>query len=117
MGTHHTHTFGNSTSVKERFGSENSAIRAEKLEDVVCVNETATNPLFLQVHELTPGLAVAVPAEGSVPKFAFPVFAGIGGALGRSIDMAGVYCCWSTTQDTKTIVLANSGPIQIIVKA
>ena len=57
-----------------------------------------------------------VPAEGAVPKFAFPVQGGLGGSLGKAVDMSGIYCCWSSTQATKTIAAA-SGSIAIIIEA
>lgn len=55
-------------------------------------------------------------AEGAVPMFSFPVQAGLGGTLGRSVDIAAVYCCWSSTQAIKTIAAA-SGEINIVLKA
>ena len=112
---HAVHTFGDATSVKERYGSENAVVRPEKLMDVLCYNASGAE-LYLQVHEITPGTAAA-PADGSVPKFSFPVQNDQGGTLGRAADMQGIYCCWSSTALTKTIVLANSGSINIIVKA
>jgi len=111
-----THIFGDATSVAERFGSENAAIRPERLMDVTCVN-TSGALKYMQVHEIAPGAAGAVaPAEGAVPKFSFPVQAGLGGTLGQEADLKGIYCCWSSTQATKTIAGA-SGEINIIVRA
>jgi hypothetical protein len=114
------HTIGDSTSVAQRFGSENGAIRPEELLNVTCFNNTGAQgdggSLFLQVHEIAPGAAGAVvPAEGSVPKFSFPVFSKIGGMLGQRASLTGIYCCWSSTGPTKTIAAA-SGWINIIVK-
>jgi hypothetical protein len=56
-----------------------------------------------------------VPASTAVPKFSFPVQPGLGGTLGRSVDMVGIYCAWSTTQATFTATSA-SGSIAIILK-
>ena len=119
---HATHTIGDATSVKDRWGCEPStaasganALRPEKLLDVLCSNNTA-GVLYLQVFELAPAINVATPADGQEPRFSFPVQGGLGGTLGRSVDMQGIYCCWSTTSATKTLVGAASGSINIIVK-
>ena len=56
-----------------------------------------------------------VPASTAVPKFSFPVQPGLGGTLGRSVDMVGIYCAWSTTQATFTAT-SPSGSIAIILK-
>lgn len=117
----HSRTIGDSASVAQRFGSESVAIRPEKVLNVLAYNNTGVQgdgaSLFLQVHEIAPGAAGAVaPAEGSVPRFSFPVFSKTGGMLGQQVDMTGIYCCWSSTQATKTIAAA-SGSISIIVKA
>ena len=56
-----------------------------------------------------------VPSSTAVPKFSFPVQPGLGGTLGRSVDMVGIYCAWSTTQATFTATSA-SGSIAIILK-
>jgi len=112
---HPTHSIGDATSVKERFGSENLSIRPEKLLDVLAYNSTGST-LYLQVHELAPTTAASAPADTAVPKFSFPVQAGLGGTLGRSVDMSGIYCCWSTTDLTKTLVGSESGSIVIVLK-
>jgi hypothetical protein len=121
--THATHTIGDATSVKDRFGCEPFAtaatgansIRPEKLLDVLAFNNTG-GVLYLQVHEIAPGINVATPIDTAVPLFSFPVQGGLGGTLGRSVDIQGIYCCWSTTSGTKTLVAAASGSINIIVK-
>lgn len=118
----HEHSIGTAADVKERFGSENGAIRPEKVRNIVAFNNTGAvgdgGALYLQVHEIAPGAAGAVaPADGQVPKFSFPVFSKTGGMLGQQVDLTGVYCCWSTTEATKTLVGANSGSIIIVVKA
>jgi len=110
---HATHVIGNASSVASRFGTENSVVRPEKLMDVLCFNSTG-GTLYLQVHEIASGTATA-PSEGAVPLFSFPVLGGLGGTLGRSCDMTGVYCCWSSTAATKTIASA-SGSIVIVIK-
>lgn len=117
-----THTIGDASDIKERFGSENTAIRPVKLLNVLCFNDTGAEgdggALYLQVHEIAPGPAGAVaPIDTSVPKFSFPVFSKTGGMLGQQVDLTGVYCCWSTTEATKTLVAANSGSIIIVLKA
>lgn len=48
---HATHTIGNSASVAQRFGTENTRVREEKLLEVLCVNNTA-GTLYMQVHEI-----------------------------------------------------------------
>ena len=116
-----THSIGDATSVAQRFGSENGAIRPEKVLNVLAFNETGASgdgaALYLQVHEIVPGAAGAVaPADGTVPKFSFPVFSQTGGMLGQIVDLTGVYVCWSSTKATKTIAAA-SGSIVICVKA
>lgn len=118
---HATNSIGNAADVKERFGSVNAAIRPEKLLDVLAFNNTGAQgdgaALYLQIHEIAPGPAGAVaPADTAVPKFSFPVFSKTGGTLGRSVDMTGVYCCWSTTEATKTLVGGNSGSIIVVLK-
>lgn len=70
----------------------------------------------LWIKDLTTPNSSQVPAEGAVPRFSFPVQGGLGGELGQCEDMTGIYCCWSSTQATKTIAAA-SGSITIIVKA
>lgn len=114
-----THTIGDATSVQQRYGSENLQIRPEKLLDVLVFNNTGSlgdgNSLYCQVHEIAAG-AAAAPADGSVPRFSFPVFSLTGGTLGRCVDLEGIYVCWSTTQATKTLVAANSGSIAIVIK-
>jgi len=69
----------------------------------------------LQLNDLTVPQATPVPIEGAVPKFSFPVLAGLGGTLGRECYMSGIYCCWSSTQATKTIAAA-SGEINILLR-
>ena len=192
---HATHTFGDSSSVAARFGTESGIVRPEKLLDVLCYNNTAgvlymlifgiqnslipfgtvyagggglhytlagltvghlysyslganetslTNgaqvfnspnagtfvatantAAFLTANaaslvtatviDLTAPQATPAPVAGSTPKFNFPVQSGLGGTLGRSVDMQGIYCVWSTTPLTLTAAGA-SGPIEIVVK-
>lgn len=116
----HSTTIGDATSVAQRFGSVNAAIRPEVLLNVLAFNETGVvsdgAALYLQVHEIAPGPAGAVaPAEGAVPRFSFPVFSQTGGMLGQRCDLTGIYCCWSSTKATKTIAAA-SGSIVVVVK-
>lgn len=59
-------------------------------------------------------VAVA-PPDGAVPRFSFPVATLLGGTLGQECDLSGIYCCWSSTQATKTIAGA-SGSITIVLK-
>lgn len=119
---HAAKTIGDATSVKERFGcfpntasGGANAIRPEKLLDVLAFNNTG-GVLYLQVHEIAPGINVAAPIDTAVPLVSFPVQGGLGGTLGRGLDLQGIYCCWSTTQATKTLVGAASGSINIVVK-
>lgn len=56
------------------------------------------------------------PASGATPMFSFPVQPGLGGTLGRSVDMDGIFCAWSTTAATYTAVGGASGSIVIIIK-
>lgn len=206
----HTKIYGDSTSVTQRFASDNAYVRPEKLLDVVCTN-TSGGTLYMQVHEISntqitvsaagtgavnqaynlqstltngspwwlsadtlyqivatalvngqvpswqlqlvagnvvqytgtnpnpsealfpwfaswsvnagaaPVPAVSVPAavapaDGVKPRFSFPVQTGLGGSLGEECDMTGIYCCWSSTQATKTIAAA-SGEINILIKS
>jgi hypothetical protein len=74
----------------------------------VAGNGTAPAPSF------TAPIAVA-PAGATVPKFSFPVQPGLGGTLGRSVDMDGIFCAWSSTALTYTAA-GSSGPIWIVVK-
>ena len=67
------------------------------------------------IQDVTAPNNAPVPAEGSKPRFSFPVLAGLGGTLGEQCDMTGIYCCWSSTQATKTIAAA-SGEINILIK-
>lgn len=103
---HHVRAVGDQTSVADRVVST----RPEKLLDVLAFNNTG-GVLYLQVHE-----ASAAPADTAVPKLSFPVQGGLGGTLGRGVDLAAVYVCWSTTALTKTIAAA-SGSIVAILKA
>lgn len=112
---HPTHIIGDSSTIKERFGSENGAVRAEKLLDVLCFNAT-NGVLYMQVHEIAAGNPASAPFDGTVPRFSFPVQPGLGGTLGRAVDMSGIYCCWSTTSLAKTLVADNSGSINIVIK-
>lgn len=116
------HTIGDATSVAYRFGCEPStaspganSIRGEKLVNVMATN-TSAGLLYLQIHEIAPGINVAAPIDTAVPKFSFPVQAGLGGTFGEEVDLSGIYVCWSTTQATKTLAGA-SGEINILVKA
>ena len=112
---HATVVIGSQTSVASRFGTNSTITRPEKLLDVLCFNNTG-GTLYMQVHELAAGTNTSSPpADGVVPMFSFPVIGGLGGTLGRSVDMTGIYCCWSSTQATKTIAAA-SGSINIIIK-
>ena len=86
------------------FTGTNSAIVTTFIEQIV--NPTANSQ---QVNS-----AVA-PAAGSTPRFSFPVQAGLGGTLGRQVDMTGIYCVWSSSQATLTAAGA-SGSIEIIIK-
>jgi len=117
---HATRVIGDATSVKERFATFGAVCRAEKLMDVVAFNNTGAQgdgaALYLQVFSIATGPVVA-PVDTTVPTFSFPVFSKTGGVLGQCADMMGIYCCWSTTPDTKTIVAAVSGSIVIKVKA
>lgn len=85
-------------------GATNSALITADIED------TGLTPAGAGVNN------AQVPAEGSSPKFSFPVQANLGGTLGEEVDMRGIFVCWSSTAATKTIALANSGSIQIIIK-
>lgn len=76
---------------------------------------SGTNLVTAYIQDLTVPQATPVPAEGSTPKFSFPVIAGLGGTLGRECYMSGIYCCWSSTQATKTIAAA-SGEINILIR-
>ena len=76
----------------------------------------AAVPVTLNIVDVTVPQATPVPIEGAIPTFSFPVQAGLGGTLGREADMSGIYCCWSSTQATKTIAAA-SGSIVIEIKA
>lgn len=71
--------------------------------------------ITLFIVDVTAPQSTPVPAEGSTPMFSFPVQGGLGGTLGKQVDMAGIYCCWSSTQATKTIAAA-SGEINILLK-
>ena len=74
-------------------------------------NSTVTGLLY---KTFLPQIQI-VPSSTAVPKFSFPVQPGLGGTLGRSVDMVGIYCAWSTTQATFTATSA-SGSIAIILK-
>jgi hypothetical protein len=196
-----THTIGDSTPVINRFGTENSIIRPEKLMDVLCynntggtlymqvfdmeignsmipfetpyaagtytltgltightysyaagtesgttdvsivtgaqtitfatagltgtfiaqattltVNGTGTQIIGVRILDLTVPSSAQVPATGSTPTFSFPVQAGLGGTLGRCVDMSGVFCAWSSTAETFTPTVAASGAINIVLK-
>lgn len=75
---------------------------------------TGTNMVTAYVQDQTAPQATPAPAAGSVPKFSFPVQAGLGGTLGIECDMAGIFCAWSSTQATYTSAGA-SGSISITV--
>jgi len=81
----------------------------------VVIAGSGTNLLTCYITDVTVPQSSPVPAEGSKPRFSFPVQGGLGGALGREADMSGIYCCWSSTQATKTIAAA-SGELNIILK-
>ena len=56
------------------------------------------------------------PANGTVPRFSFPVQPNLGGTLGRTADMDGIFCAWSTTANNLTLVGAAAGSIEIVLK-
>ena len=74
-----------------------------------------SSPVTLTVLDVTTIQSEPVPVAGSTPLLSFPVLNGLGGTLGREIDISGIFCAWSTTGDVFTAAGA-SGPIQIIVK-
>jgi hypothetical protein len=106
---HAVHLIGNSASVSTRLTSENGAIRPEKLMDILCFNNTG-GVLYLQYHDNKTSLA-----GGETPLISFPVQGGLGGTLGRGLDIMGGICAWSSTQATYTAAGA-SGSIQIVLK-
>ena len=106
---HATIIIGNAASVSTRLTSNNGSIRPEKLVDILCVNETG-GVLYMQYHDNKTALAGA-----EVPLLSFPVQAGAGGTLGRSLDIMGGICAWSSTAATYTAAGA-SGSINPIIK-
>lgn len=84
-------------------------VRPEKVLDIVGTNNSTT--CFLLIFE-----ASAEPAEGSVPKFGFPVQAGLGWTFGQKVDMAACYACYSTTLATKTKTADAHGSITGVLK-
>jgi hypothetical protein len=106
---HASHFIGNAASVSTRLTSENGSIRPEKLLDILCFNNTG-GVLYLQYHDNKTALA-----GGETPLLSFPVQGGLGGTLGRSLDIMGGICAWSTTQATYTSAGA-SGCINPVLK-
>jgi hypothetical protein len=82
----------------------------------VTLHGTPSALITTLITDLTVPQATPAPIDGAVPMFSFPVFSQVGGTLGRSVDISGVYCCWSSTQATKTLVANNSGSIAIVLK-
>lgn len=107
---HATLKIGDATSVASRLTSNNAAIRPEKMVDCLAVNKTA-GVLYLQFFD---GKAT-VPANATVPDYSFPVQAGAGGTLGRSVDCDGGIWVWSSTDNALTAAGA-SGSIVVILK-
>lgn len=105
-----THIIGTGASVATRLTSENGSIRPELLLDILCVNTTG-GVLYLQYHDGKTALA-----GGEVPLLSFPVQGGAGGTLGRSLNIGGGICAWSSTAATYTAVGA-SGSINPVLKA
>jgi hypothetical protein len=82
----------------------------------VALAGTGSALITVDILDLTVPQSAPVPAEGAVPRFAgFPVQSGLAANLGKSVDMTGIYCCWSSTALAKTIAAA-SGSIEIIVR-
>jgi|APFre7841882654_1041346.scaffolds.fasta_scaffold16991_2 hypothetical protein len=106
---HASHIIGNAASVATRLTSENGSIRPEKLMDILCFNNTG-GTLYMQYHDNKSSLA-----GGEVPLISFAVQGGLGGTLGRGLDVMGGICAWSTTQATYTAAGA-SGAINPVIK-
>lgn len=84
-------------------------VRPEKVLDIVGTNNGAD--AFMLIFE-----SATEPAEGSVPKFNFPVKAGLGWTFGQKVDMTACYACYSSTLATKTKTADNRGSITGILK-
>lgn len=96
--------------------SANTVIRPIKLLDILCFNKTA-GVLYIMYFD---NVNVA-PATNTVPTapwgITFAVQSGLGGTLGRCLDISGGIICWSSTPNTFTAVAANSGIITAVIKA
>jgi hypothetical protein len=55
---HATHTFGDASSVTQRFGTESTRLQCEKLLDVLCIN-TSGGLLYMQIFDLFKNLIPA----------------------------------------------------------
>jgi hypothetical protein len=75
---------------------------------------SGTNLVTSYIQDLTSKVATPAPVAGAIPRFSFPVLAGLGGTLGQEADMSGIFCAWSSTQATYTAAGA-SGSIVITV--
>ena len=79
----------------------------------------ATAPVtgsLLDISQITTRPATPAPAAGATASFSFPVQPGLGGTLGRCVDMAGVFCAWSSDQVIYTAPGGTPGSIIIICK-
>lgn len=107
---HATHIIGNASYVASRLTSENSNIRPEKLVDILCFNSNNATTYYMQYHDKKTSLS-----GGEVPLISFPVQPLLGGTLGRSLDIMGGICAWSTTPNTYTSAGAV-GSINPVIK-
>lgn len=104
------------TNCKTQLTSANGSIRPVKLLDILAYNNTGGVLYIMYFDNVT-----ALPADNTVPTapwgVSFPVQSGLGGTLGRGLDISGGIIAWSSTPMTLTHVAANSGFITAIVKA
>jgi hypothetical protein len=111
FGANDTNIINNGTTILAATGAGTFVAGATS----ITLTGTGSALITTQITDLTVPNSAQVPSDGAVPKFAFPVQAGLGGTLGGGIDMTGIYCCWSSTAATKTIAAA-SGSIAIVIR-
>ena len=103
-------TIGDSTSVASRLTSLNGTIRPEVMLNCVASNNTG-GALWLMFFD---GLN-AVPANGTVSTFSFPLPAKTSGELGSSVSCNGGIWVWSSTDNALTAAGA-SGSIVVLMR-
>lgn len=95
--------------------STNSSIRPEKVLDVLAFNKTGGVLYIMYFNKVT-----AVPVNGTAPTAPFGIEIAaqslLGATLGRQLDVDGGIFVWSTTPNTLTAAVANSGIITVVLK-